>query len=297
MDGESHYFAIMPGQPKYLLSHSRPRPSFSVANVKKLDVGLSGMRTLINRLTLLALALSCPIWAQSPSEPDDRYQPQVLIPETLRYRMVSGRTEVGEMTVDIARDQTAGVIHVVESVSGLFERSTAFTLRDDARLQTVSSNTVFGREPRFHAVRVHYDETSLTGEIEQPVEYGGRRAINLALAPATHDFFAVPHLLRARRLQVHEAISFPIFDFRQHGFDLARAWTVKSENVTVPAGDFVCHRVEGFSGKLRWIFLIDEAFPHRLVKQIFPAMEIELELAGWQETTRQAQKSSSLKLQ
>ncbi|MGH7491719.1 MAG: DUF3108 domain-containing protein [bacterium] len=296
MDGESRFPAIMPGEPHYQHPISRPRSLYSHFCVEKLDGASSSMQTLINRLALLCLMLPCALLAQSPSDPDDRYQPQILIPETLRYRMVSGRTEVGEMTVDIARDQAAGMIHVIESVSGLFERSTVFTLRDDSRLQPVSSSTVFGREPRFHAVRLQYSETNLTGEIEQPVEYGGKRAINLALPPATHDYFAVPHLLRARRLQVDEAISFAIFDFRQQRIDLARAWVVKNETVTVPAGDFVCQRVEGFSGKLRWILLIDETFPHRLVKQTFPAMEIELELAGWRDANTQAQKSSSLKL-
>jgi hypothetical protein len=237
--------------------------------------------------------------AQSPAGARDTYRPQIFLEETLRYRMVSGRTGVGEMTVTISHDEAAGKIYLVESVSGLFERSTVLTLRHDSALRPLASQTVFGREPRFHAVLVKYDETGLHGQIEQPAEFGGTHEINLALPPGTHDGFAVPHLMRARPLQLNEAISFPIFDFRQQRVDLARVWVVKNETVAVPAGDFVCHRMEGFSGKLRWIFFVDAEFPHRLVKQVFPGMEIEMDLVEWQATdsaVREAQKASSLKL-
>lgn len=192
--------------------------------------------------------------------------------------MASGHTEVGEARINIFCDEAAGVIHFVESVSGVFERATAFTLRSDSTGRPLSSHTVFGREPRLRAVRLQYDETSVTGQIEQPAEYGGFEEINCFSGRVTHDFFAVPHLLRGRLLRVHETHVFPIFDFRQRRIVAARAWVAKMEPITVPAGKFNCFRIEGFSGKLRWIVWIDEKFPHRIAKQIFPGMEVEFDL-------------------
>jgi hypothetical protein len=156
-------------------------------------------------------------------------------------------------------------------------------VRSDSTLAPLSSLTVFGREPRFHAVRLRYENNSLHGEIARPAEYGGKQEINLDLPPTTQDYFVVPHFLRARSLHLNETISFPIFDFRQMRVDQARAWVAKREKIRLPAGHFDCHRVEGFSGKLRWIFWIEEKLPHRIVKQVFPAMEIELELTEWRE--------------
>src|SRR5262245_31790801 len=128
MDGESRNFAIMPGESQNLHPISRLCSSFSLSWTEKLDGAKSSLRTLINRLAVLGLMWSGSLLAQAPAPLADAYQPEVLTAETLRYRMVSGQTEVGEMSVDIARDQAAGVIQFVESVSGLFERSTVFTL-------------------------------------------------------------------------------------------------------------------------------------------------------------------------
>ncbi len=305
MDGASDCFTRARNRLDFLPPLLPWSSVYSLFCVQKLDGKKSNVASaaaapvLFFLLSFFPTAYS-PLAAQSSSGEVSVYQPQVLVNETLRYRMRSGRTLVGEMTVNIARDDIHGFIHIVESVTGLFERATALTLRHDAALRPLSSHTVFGKADRFYSVQLNYDDAAVSGQIDQPAEYGGKREIEAALVPATQDFFAVPYLLRARSLQTAEAISFPIFDFHQGRSARARAWVVRMETVSVPAGDFACHRVEGFSGKLRWIFLIEERFPHHLVKQVFPAMEIEMELIAVQETagpTPNAAQNSTLKLQ
>ncbi len=236
------------------------------------------MRNFIFTAVLLWLSQPAALGAQTTPAPQIFFQPQALCDEVLRYRMISGKTVVGEMKVNLAHGESGEVIHVVESLSGLFERSTALALRNDSTLQPLSSTTVFSNSNRFHTVRLNYGADVVAGQIHQPVEYGGLQEIQQELAGGSHDFFAVPYLLRAHALAPNQAFIFPIFDFRQKKVDRARAWVAKKETVAAPAGEFACYRVEGFSGELRWIFLLEEKFPHRLVKQIFPALEIELEL-------------------
>ena len=283
MDGESCFCApalTAAASVPALLPHRLP---YSLSCLQKLETGSSfapNFRAIPALVVALALFLFSPfrLAAQSPPRSGTAYRPQVFADETLRYRMVSGKTQVGESRTTIARDPAQGVIHLVESVSGLFERSTVLVLRGDSTLRPLTSCTVFSRDNHFHTVRLNYHGASVSGRIEQPAEYGGSREINLRLAAEAQDYFAVPYLLRAQPLHLHQAISFLIFDFRQQRVDLARAWVAKKETVVTPAGNFECHRLEGFSGKLRWILLREEKFPNRIIKQIFPALEIELEL-------------------
>ena len=271
MDGESSWTALRQSK---LKSSRVPRPQclvYSHSRSEKLDAKVldhGRLAVAIARLVLLPFCFLAhsPLAAQPASGESFVYRPYVLGNETLRYRMVSGQTIVGEMTVNVMRDDTMGMIHIVESVSGLFERSTAFTLRQEAGLRPVSSHTVFGNDDRFHTVHLKYEAHAVTGQIDQPAEFGGNRVIAVALAPAAQDFFAVPYVLRARALRPQEMITFPIFDFHQVRGVQLRGWVVRKEAVTVPAGEFDCYRVEGFSGKLRWIFLIEENFPHQIVK-------------------------------
>jgi hypothetical protein len=234
--------------------------------------------TWLTRLILLFL-LACghgELHSQ-PSSARANFQPHFLKDETLRYRLVSGKTVVGEVRLTIAR-ATDGVIHIIDSTSGLFERTTVLRLRDDATLAPLSSHGVVSRDSRVQEVRLRYEAGRVTGEWLQPASLGGNHEIALALEPGTHDLEAVPQLLRASDLIVGRVIAFPIYNALQNQIERARGWVVKLEEVQAPAGKFNCYRVEGFSGRLRWILFIAADFPRHVIKQILPGSDLMLEL-------------------
>ncbi|MDZ7343562.1 MAG: DUF3108 domain-containing protein [candidate division KSB1 bacterium] len=211
-----------------------------------------------------------------------QFDPANLIPETLRYRMLSGSTEVGQSTVTIRHDSAAGMLHLVETISGLFEQTTTLSLRYDTTLQTLTSQTTLSRDSRQQQARLQYsdDGTRVTGEVQRPAEFGGQRAVDTELEAGTVDSYAVPYLLRCAPLAVGTNLSLPLFNGLKNEKGLARAWVARIEPVTVPAGQFECFRLEVYAGNTRLILNLATQFPHRIIRQIFPALDVKLELAS-----------------
>lgn len=209
-----------------------------------------------------------------------QFLPGNLVGETLRYRLLSGSTEVGSATTTISRDHDAGLIHVVESISGLFEQTAVVTLRDNAALQTLTSHTVISRDNQYHQFKLQYanDGQRVTGEIRRPAEFGGYRAVDTALPAGAADIYAVGPLFRASSLAVGRMLQFPLFNALDNETGLARAWIARLELVTVPAGSYECFRLEAYTGDARLILNIDSQFPHRIIRQIVPSLDVKFEL-------------------
>ncbi len=210
-----------------------------------------------------------------------QFDPARLIPETLRYRLQSGSAEVGSSIVTISHDNANGTIHIVESISGLFEQTAIVTIRNDTSLQPLTSQAVFSRDNQYHDVQLHYssDGQRVTGEVRRPPGCGGGCAINAIFPSAAADVYAAPHLLRASPLLIGKTIQFPLFNVLQNEKSLARAWVAKIETVAVAAGRFECFRLESFLGNSRLILNIDTQFPHRIIRQILPELQVKFELA------------------
>jgi hypothetical protein len=211
-----------------------------------------------------------------------QFLPSNLAAETLRYRLLSGSTEVGSATTTISRDNAAGLIHIIESISGLFEQTATVTLRDDATLQTLTSHTVISRDNQYHQFQLHYTDDSrrVTGEIRRPPQFGGDRVVNMALPTGATDIYAVAPLFRASSLAVGRMIQFPLFNALENETSLARAWIARLEPVTVPAGSYECFRLEAYTGNARLILNIDSQFPHRIIQQIVPSLDVKFELVA-----------------
>jgi hypothetical protein len=209
-----------------------------------------------------------------------QFDPARLIPETLRYRLQSGSAEVGSSTVTISHDNANGTIHIVESISGLFEQTAIVTIRNDTSLQPLASQAVFSRDNQYHEVQLQYssDGQRVTGEVRRPPDYGGG-TIDVTFPSAAADVYAAPHLLRASPLLIGKTIQFPLFNVLQNEKSLARAWVAKIETVAVAAGRFECFRLESFIGNSRLILNIDTQPPHRIIRQILPELQVKFELA------------------
>ncbi len=225
----------------------------------------------------ILVTLAVNIFAQENKRHSKPMHTAALINEALRYRMVTGTTEVGQITVNIVNKDDA-LLHIVESVSGLFERTTALLVRKDSTLQPLASHTVMMKESYSQEIQLQYSLGNVSGEVFQPEKLGGRQRVGALLAAKTQDYYIVPYFLRSCALQENEVIKFPVYEALRNQVELARGWVVKLEEIEVPVGKFACYRVEGFTGKLRWILYFDKEFPHRLIKQKFPALRIETEL-------------------
>jgi hypothetical protein len=226
------------------------------------------------------ILLFCIFWLAAIPAARAQFHPANLIPETLQYRMLAGSVEVGSTTVNISHDSAAGVIHIVESTSGLFEQTTRISLREDSTLQTLTSHTVLSREKKHQEAKLQYQNQGarVTGEVQQPPEFGGRRAVDAELEPGTADSYAIPYLLRCAPLAVGRIIKFPLFTGLQIEKGLTRGWVARIEPVVVSAGRFECFRVEVFAGNTRLILNVDTQFPHRVIRQFLPALDVKLEL-------------------
>ncbi|MGH7599749.1 MAG: DUF3108 domain-containing protein [bacterium] len=209
-----------------------------------------------------------------------QFNAAALTPETLRYRLVSGSTEVGSATLTINRDHAASLIHIVESISGLFEQTATITLRDNTSLHTLTSHAVISRDNQYHQFKLQYADGAqrVTGEIRRPLQFGGDRVVNTALPAGAADIYAVAPLFRASSLAVGRMIQFPLFNALENETGLARAWIARLDSVTVPAGRYECFRLEAYTGNARLILNIDTQFPHRIIRQIVPSLDVKFEL-------------------
>jgi hypothetical protein len=206
--------------------------------------------------------------------------PTKLIPETLHYRLLSGSVEVGSSIVTISRNPSNGMIHIVESISGLFEQTAIVAIRDDTSLQPLSSHIIISRDNKYHEAKLQYHENAqrVTGKVQRPAEFGGSRLIDTELLIGVVDIYAIPYFFRAAPLLVNRTLQIPFFNAMQNEKGLARAWISRLESITVPVGTFKCFRLEAFIGNSRLLLNYDTQFPHRLIRQIFPELEVKFEL-------------------
>jgi hypothetical protein len=227
-----------------------------------------------------AIWTACILGAVAVSPVRAQFEPAKLVPETLRYRVLSGAVEVGSSTITITRDSVAGIIHIFESISGLFEQTAIITFRNDTGLQPLTTRVIISRDTQYHELQLRYDDNGrrVTGEVRRPPEFGGSRVIDLALPSGAADVYAAPHRFRAAPLVIGKTLQFPFFNALQNEEGVARAWVAKVEAVSVPAGNFECFRLEAFLGNSRLILNIDRQFPHRLIRQILPELEVKFEL-------------------
>lgn len=209
-----------------------------------------------------------------------QFDPDKLIPETLHYRLVSGAAEVGNARVTLRRDSTARIIHMIESISGLFEQTASVTLSADSSLRSLTSHVIISRDQQDREISLQYDGRSkrIFGAVQQPSSLGGSRVIDTILTEGTVDLYALPQLLRALPLNVQQTLQFSVFQARQNKIILARVWVTRIETVAVPMGTFECYRVEVFMENARRVLNISTQSPYRIIRQIYPDLQVQFEL-------------------
>lgn len=225
---------------------------------------------------LVTLAVN--VFAQEQSDSAAQARAQALVSEAMRYRLRTGTQEVGQISVNIRNHGEEDFIQIVESASGLIERTTTLLVRKDSTLTPRASHTVMTNASLSQEIQLQYEANKVNGAILQSERLGGAQEVSVSFSASTQDYYIVPYFLRSCALQVNEVIKFPVYEALRNRVELARGWVVALEELEVPLGKFVCYRVEGFTGRLRWILYFEKDFPHRLIKQKWPALHLESEL-------------------
>ncbi len=230
------------------------------------------------KLSWCVFVLVTPAVNVSAQESPKSLAASALISESLRYRMLSGSIEIGQMLVDIENNDANGFVHIVESATGLFERTTTLFLHKDSVLSSHASHTIITKSSLAQEIQLQYDSLQVRGAILRLDKSNEGRRIFAKFSTRTEDYYIVPYYFRSCVLKENTVIQFPIYEAARNRVELARGWVVKLEEIEVPLGKIECYRLEGFTGKLRWISFFEKKFPHRLLKQKFPALYLETEL-------------------
>lgn len=222
---------------------------------------------------LVTLPVNVPAQVTPPNS-----RANVLVSESLRYRMLSGTVAIGQVLIDIKNNDTEDFVYVVESATGLLERTTTLFLRKDSSLSSHASHTIITKSSLAQEIQLRYDAQQVQGSILRLDKSHEPRKIAAKFSARTEDYYIVPYFFRSCVLKENAVYQFPIYEASRNRVELARGWVVKLEEIEVPVGKFECYRLEGFTGKLRWISFFEKEFPHRLLKQKFPALYLETEL-------------------
>lgn len=249
---------------------SSPLPTFVTACWQSTKTSLA-----VTILVLLGVGSTS--FCQSQAVFEARFQPENLTEEQLIYRVISGNVAIGELITSIVHD-AGGVITLNETTTGLYTQTTMIVVRDDATLQPLRSATTIPSEVRDQLVKVRYDYPQVRGHLDVPVAFGGTREVRTKLQDIRQDWYLIPYLLRASQLALRNYFAFPVYHPLTDSKIMARGWVMRIENVQVPAGEFECFRIDGYSGRQRWIIYLQTAFPQRLIKRVLPGLGVEYQL-------------------
>ena len=276
MDDRSHCVFYLRSRMKPR-RHSSPRAnSLRVAPFTNCSARKNCLNLSWCVFVLVTLAVN--VFAQEQSEAATQARAQVLVSEAMRYRLRAGTQEVGQISVNIRNEGDDDFIQIMESASGLIERTTTLLVRKDSTLTPRASHTVMTNASLSQEIQLQYEANKVSGSVLQFDPLGSVQQVSAALSANTQDYYIVPYFLRSCALQVNEVIKFPVYEALRNRVELARGWVAGLEELEAPLGKFVCYRVEGFTGRLRWILYFEKDFPHRLIRQKWPALYLESEL-------------------
>jgi hypothetical protein len=160
----------------------------------------------------------------------------------------------------------------------LFEQTATVTLRDNATLQTLASHAVIWRNNQYQQVRLHITATA----IALPAKFA-TAGIHHAAQGTSFSRRRRRYLRRAASLPraPWPSANHPVPAFNALQNETARRAPDRApEIVVVPAGNFECYRLEAYAGNARMILCIDTRFPHRIIQQVFPSIDVKLELTA-----------------
>ena len=223
-----------------------------------------------------------------------QYDPVRLPAESLNYRMMASGKQIGIANVAIRHEaeNQLPLIRIVQVISGAFNQTTEVLIHADSSLRPVSSYTAITQKAadgsdQVHAIRLNYQSGRVSGRMELPATLGGDRRIDELIPETALDFNLVEFALRACPLTLGATFTFPVYNPQQGGRLICRARVTRLEEITVPAGKFVCRRVEVETGHSLQSYFYDDHAPHRLILQKVPALQIDIELLPRDERSRE----------
>lgn len=196
------------------------------------------------------------------------------------YDIFVGSTPIGRATFVVkplhhASRDTFVQIFISE---GLFNQRHEVTFLKNRALSPVQS--VF--ESQKVGQKIRAEAAYSGGRVEGVIRKSGRlqdeRHFTHPAPAGLVDSGMLRYVLTLLQLEPNVSIEMPVLDVRDGKLLRARGWVSRIDSVSVPAGRFRCYRVEFFSGFSQEISFVEVDPPHRLVRQLYPGLDVDLRL-------------------
>ncbi len=203
-----------------------------------------------------------------------------ITPQTAQYEIYVGNRLIGEASL-IIRPQRAGSPDTLLfrwKAEGLFHQDIRVAFLRAPNLKPLWSKFHSQRGTIRTSVTTHYRQGKAEGTIVRQPSKSKPRRFRISVPDSVVDLGLVRLAVRLTPLAVNRVVKFPVLDVREGRVVPGKGWVSRLVDVQVPAGTFRCYRVEMFTGLAQEIDFIEARPPHRLVRQIFPAVDVDIRL-------------------
>lgn len=203
-----------------------------------------------------------------------------LAPDVRQYEVRVGNTQVGHATWILSRvDSGDGRLWRFQwQLQGMFNQESRVLFRQEPFLTPLVSEFESQRGKLHTRVRVNYSDSLARGTLSDAGRSDKVQAFTAPMAPGLVDIGLLPLVVSHLPLQVGSPVDFPLLDVRKGRLVRGRGFVSRVVDVDVPAGRFRCYRLELFAGMAREVDFIEVRPPHRLVRQLYPAVDVEVRL-------------------
>ncbi len=214
-----------------------------------------------------------PAWGQTP------FNTLHLTPETRRYQVYVGTTPMARAVwlLQRATPATGDTFVFKWKMEGYLNQETEIYFLKKPELPGMRSRFVSEKQ---NAVAV-YDQDSVRIQIVTRTRAKGvkeKKTVQLYVPPGAIDLALLRLAITRLPLDVGRSVQMQVVDLREGKLINARGFVSRLTRVTVPAGTFECYRLELFVGLAREIDFIEAQPPYRLIRQIYPAVDIDIRL-------------------
>ncbi len=223
-------------------------------------------------LCLLAFALPVPAAGQ--------FRYLEITPQASYYEIYVGDRLVGEASLiirPVSPDSPDTLLYQWKT-GGILAQDFQVAFVKSPNLQPLWSNFLTQRGTIRTHVQTRYRKGIAEGEIVRTPSKSKARRFRVAVPDTIIDLGLMRLAVRLAPLDINHVVKFPVLDVREGRVVPGKGWVSRLVEVSVPAGTFLCYRLEMFTGVAQEVDFIEARPPHRLVRQIFPAVDVDIRL-------------------
>ena len=211
-------------------------------------------------------------WEQPP--PEFRYLH--LVPDVRHYQVYVGTTPMARATwmLQPASPGSPDTLVFRWNMEGYLNQDIEVHFLRHPRLAAFRSRFISEKQSAF----TEYRERMAIIRIQQHKPVPKATTLQLQVPEGALDLGVLRLAVTLLPLEVGASIRMQAVDVRKGKLIKVRGFVSRVVEVEVPAGTFSCYRVELFAGLAQEIDLVETRPPHRLIRQIYPAVDIDVRL-------------------